>query len=117
MDNYLYLMFIAFIPFSTSLTGEYGDQQISVIIYGINLTIAAFWANVQWWYATKDHRLVDRDLDLDFIKMMSRKYLVGPIVNLVAIAVSFASIETSYAIYIATPLYYLVPVRKDKSWF
>ena len=112
-----YLMFIAFIPFSTALLGEYGDQRISVIIYEINLTIAAFWANVRWWYATKDHRLVESNLDLDFIKMMSRKYLVGPIMYLVAIAVSFASIETSYAIYIATPLYYLVPVRKDKSWF
>jgi uncharacterized membrane protein len=30
-------MFIAFIPFSTALIGEYGDQQISVIIYGINI--------------------------------------------------------------------------------
>jgi uncharacterized membrane protein len=34
-----YLMFIAFIPFSTALIGEYGDQQISVIIYGINIIV------------------------------------------------------------------------------
>jgi uncharacterized membrane protein len=27
-----YLMSVAFIPFSTALLGEYGDQQISVII-------------------------------------------------------------------------------------
>ena len=112
-----YLMFVAFIPFSTALLGEYGDQQISVIIYGINITIVGSWVYVQWWYATKDHRLVDSDLDLDFIRIMSRRYLVGPIMYLVAIAVSFASIETSYALYIATLLYYLLPVRKDKSWF
>ena len=38
-----YLMFVAFVPFSTSLIGEYGDQQISVIIYGINISIVGFW--------------------------------------------------------------------------
>jgi hypothetical protein len=32
-----YLMSVAFISFSTALLGEYGDQQISVIIYGISM--------------------------------------------------------------------------------
>jgi uncharacterized membrane protein len=60
-------MALAFIPFSTSLLGEYGGQQISVIIYGINITIVGFIAYLQWWYAAKDHRLVDSDLDPIFI--------------------------------------------------
>ena len=94
-----YLMSVAFIPFSTALLGEYADQQISVIIYGINIIIAGIWINVRWWYATKDHRLVESNLDLDLIKMMSRSFLIAPIVYLVAVAVSFASIEISYAIY------------------
>jgi uncharacterized membrane protein len=112
-----YLMFVAFIPFSTALLGEYGDQQISVIIYAINITIAGFWVNVQWWYATKNHRLVDSDLDSDFVRMMSRRLPVWPIMYLIAIAVSFVSIETSLIMYIATPLYYLVLVRKEEPWF
>jgi uncharacterized membrane protein len=62
----------AFIPFSTALLGEYHDQQISVVIYGINIAIAAFWTFVQCWYATKDHRLVDSNLDPTFIKILSR---------------------------------------------
>jgi uncharacterized membrane protein len=112
-----YLMFIAFVPFSTALIGEYGDQQISVIIYGINITIVGFWIYVQWWYAAKDHRLVDSDLDPAFITIMSRRFLLGPIIYLIATAISFVSIPASLIIYIATPLYYLVPPRKDKSWF
>ena len=43
-----YLMFIAFVPFSTALIGEYGDQQISVIIYGINISVVGFWEYVRW---------------------------------------------------------------------
>jgi uncharacterized membrane protein len=95
-------MFVAFIPFSTALLGEYGDQQISVIIYGINLTKAASWANVLWWYATKDHRLVESNLDLNFIKMVSRRGLVGPIIYLVAIAVSFASHKKATRFFLKT---------------
>lgn len=53
-----YLMFIAFIPFSTALLGEYNDQQISVVIYGINIAVAGFWAAVQWWYATRKVRII-----------------------------------------------------------
>jgi uncharacterized membrane protein len=39
-----YLMSIAFVPFSTALLGEYADQQISVVVYGINIAVAGFWA-------------------------------------------------------------------------
>jgi uncharacterized membrane protein len=117
--NILYLMFIAFIPFSTSLLGEYGDQQISVVIYGINIVIAAFWMNMQWWYATKDHHLVDSDLDRTIITAISRLLLVGPITYLVAVVLSFASVQISLVIYIAIPFYYLIPARgiKPRSWF
>lgn len=112
----LYLMFIALFPFSTALLGEYRDQQIAVVVYGINIAIAAFWAYVQWWYAAKNHHLIDKDLDPTFITIMSRRSLVGPIIYLIAVALSFVSIYASLVLYIAIPLYYLVPARKDKSW-
>jgi uncharacterized membrane protein len=78
-----YLMFVAFIPFSTALLGEYTNQQISVVVYGINIAVAAFWTYVQWRYATKAHRLIDADLNPTFIKIISRRTLVGPIIYLI----------------------------------
>jgi uncharacterized membrane protein len=111
-----YLMFIAFIPFSTALLGEYTDQQISVVIYGINITVAGIWARVQWWYAAKDHRLIDPDLDPIFIKIMSRRGTIGIVIYLIAAAISFVSITASLVLFIAIPIYYLVPARRDKPW-
>ena len=111
-----YLMFIAFVPFSTTLIGEYGDQQISVIIYGINISIVGFWEYVRWWYATKDHHLVDSDLDPTFITIISRRFLLAPIIYLITVAISFVNIQVSLVLFIATPLYFLVSARKDKSW-
>ena len=110
-----YLMFIAFVPFSTSLIGEYGDQQISIIIYAVNISIIGFWEYIRWKYATKDHHLVDSDLDPTFITKMSRRFLLGPTIYLIAVAISFVSTQLTLVLFIATPLYFLVSARNDKS--
>ena len=83
----------------------------SLVIYGLNISIAAFWTYVQWWYATKDYRLVDSDLDPTFITIMSRSSLIGPIFYLIAVALSFVSIIVSLVLFMAIPIYYLVPTR------
>ena len=106
-----YLLFIGLIPFSTALIGEYGDQQISVIIYGINITIVLVWANLQWKYATKEHHLVDGDLDPKFITIMSRRMIVGLILYLIAIAVSLLNTQVSLALFVLIPIYYLIPAK------
>ena len=110
-----YLMVIAFIPFSTALIGTYGDQQISVIIYGINITIALVWPHLQWKYATKKHRLVDSDLDPKIIAKMSRRGIVGLILYPIAIAVSFLNIQASLILFALIPAYYLIPPQY--FWF
>jgi uncharacterized membrane protein len=115
----LYLMFIAFIPFSTALLGEYPDQQVAVMIYGVNLFIAAFWLYVKWRYATRNYVLIDRDSAPSIIRAQSRRYLIAPIMYLIAIAVSYASLQVSIILYIATPLYFLLSILADRYliWF
>jgi uncharacterized membrane protein len=106
-----YLMFIAFIPFSTALIGEYGDQQISVFIYGINIIVVLVWAYLQWKYATRERRLVDSDLHPKLIAIMSRRLIAGMILNAFAIAVSFLSTQVSLILFILIPIYYLIPAK------
>jgi uncharacterized membrane protein len=105
------LMFIAFIPFSTALIGAYGDQQISVIIYGINIIIVLFWTYLQWKYATRERHLVDGDLHPKLIAIMSRRLIAGILLYLIAIAVSFLSTQVSLILFILIPIYYLVPPK------
>jgi uncharacterized membrane protein len=108
-------MFIAFIPFSTALIGGYGDQQISVIIYGINIIIVLVWTYLQWKYATKEHRLVDSDLDPKLIVKISRRLVMGMILYMIAIAVSFSGTQVSHILFILIPGYYLIPPQY--FWF
>ena len=86
------------------------------MIYGINIAIAGFWAAVQWSYATKEHRLVDADLDPNFITIMSKRGVTGIIIYLIAAALSIASTTVSLVLFIIVPLYYLIPARTDKPW-
>ena len=110
-----YLMFIAFIPFSTALVGAYGEQQISVIIYGINIIIVLVWSYLQWKYVTKEHHLVDNDLDPKFITKMSRRSIVGMVLYAIATATSFLNTQVSLVLFVLIPIYYLIPPQY--FWF
>jgi hypothetical protein len=46
---------------------------------------------------------------------MSRRFLLAPIIYLIAVAISFISIQVSLVLFIATPLYFLVSARKGKN--
>jgi uncharacterized membrane protein len=106
-----YLMFIAFIPFSTALIGEYRDQEISIIVYGINIIIVLVFAYLQWEYATKEHHLVDIDLDPNLVTIISRRQFVGMILYAFGIVFSFLNTQVSLAMFILIPLYYLIPKK------
>ena len=63
--NIVFLMATCLLPFSTSLLGEYIEQEISILVYGGNSTMIASLLYIQWWYVTTSHhgRLVDENLD------------------------------------------------------
>lgn len=112
-----YLMFIALLPFSASLLGEFGNQQVSILVYGINLVICSFWNYLHWWYVTRNHLLVDKDLDPTFIRRELRRYSISILIYIVAIILAFVNINLSIFLFVATPLYYLMPLEKDKYMF
>jgi uncharacterized membrane protein len=99
-----YLMFVAFIPFSTSLIGEYSDQEVSIFVYGINIIIVLVFAYLQWEYATREHHLVDIDLDPNLITIISRRQFVGMILYAFGIVISFLNTQVSLALFILIPL-------------
>lgn len=77
------------------------------MIYGINIAVAGFWAAVQWWYATRDHLLIDHSLEPNFITRMSRRGVIDTIIYLTKAAMSFASTTVSLVMFIVIPIYYL----------
>jgi uncharacterized membrane protein len=78
------LMFIALLPFSTSLLGEYMGQQLPVLIYEGNLFMVLLTGIVGWLYVTGKYRLVDPDIDPQEV----RGGKIGPLIALTVIAIA-----------------------------
>jgi uncharacterized membrane protein len=57
--NFLFLMFVAFVPFPTLLLGEYGNHQLPVAIYAGTLAAGRMLLTAIHWYSTRNERLVD----------------------------------------------------------
>ncbi len=98
--NILFLMATCLIPFSTSLLGEYRQQQISIFVYGGNSIIIALLLCINWWYATSPHnRFVNEDLDPITKTTSLRRLLFGIIVYLIAIGISFVYVHLSVFVF------------------
>jgi TMEM175 potassium channel family protein len=90
--NFLFLMAVAFLPFPTSLLGEYSREQVSVVIYAANAAVASLLLVTISWYATSGHRLVAPDLVDDEAERKQRMQgLAVPVVFVLSIGISFFS--------------------------
>ena len=90
--NLWFLMWVALIPFSASLLGNYFGQQIPVIIYASHMIVAGLFLSWLWWYAQSDPRLVAPDIDPRLVRYNNLRALIVPLVFLLSIGVSFLNV-------------------------
>jgi uncharacterized membrane protein len=93
--NFLFLMTISFLPFPTSLLGEYGEQQLPLIIYAVNVSVASLLLTSISWHATRGGRLTAPDLDEGHTRQRRLQGLEVPVVFLLSIGVSFFSVRAA----------------------
>ncbi len=106
--NIIALMFVALLPFSTSLLGEHIDEQVAVLIYGSNLIACTIARYISWLYATGNYRLVDKDIDPREVKMPKVWLPMGGVVFIVGMGVSFLSTIASVYVFAASLLFFAV---------
>lgn len=107
--NILFLMAIGFVPFSTALIAAYVHERIPAVLYGANMVVASLILQWQWWYATRQHRLVSADLNPALVRSVTQVILTGPVVYLIAMALAFVNPAISIALYLLVNLLYIVP--------
>ena len=94
--NLVYLAAIAFMPFPTALVGNYGDNEVVVIVlYAVTLAIASLLDAVLFWHAQQAGLLRRRLTDRGF-----RNYLVAAVTPAVVFAISIpiAMVDASLAL-------------------
>ena len=111
--NIMFLLTIGFIPFSTSLIGEYPFSPTVVRVYGANLAATGLALNGIWWYATNNHRLVDKELDPHIISLAQKRTVVGPLVCFIGIGFSYLDTRISFVLYLLLIPFFMRPGHLD----
>jgi uncharacterized membrane protein len=68
--NLMFLIWITLLPFFTKLLSDYFTLQIVFIFYAADLAGASSLMTILWWYASRNHRLVDRSLKDSTIRFL-----------------------------------------------
>jgi hypothetical protein len=70
------------------MLGNYPAQQYTVTLYAGCLALLGIVRAGLWWYASRNHRLVDPQLDAHTINRMNQRGLVVPLIFLLSIVVA-----------------------------
>jgi uncharacterized membrane protein len=87
--NLLFLLWIALLPFFTKILDQYNTLQIAVVLYATDQAAAGVFMGLSWWYASKNHRLVDKDLKESEIRSRLVINAVAPLFFIVSMGISF----------------------------
>ncbi len=90
--NFLFLMFVAFVPFPTSLLGEYGNHQLPVAIYAGTLAIGRLLLTAMYWYAVGRDHLPEDPARVRFFLIRG---LTIPAIFLLSIGISLFSVNVA----------------------
>ena len=93
--NFLFLMVVAFVPFPTSLLGEYGNHQLPVAIYAATLAVGRLLLTAIHWYSTRNDRLLDEPQDPATVRFFLIRGLTIPVIFLLSIVISFFSVSVA----------------------
>lgn len=97
--NIIFLIALSFLPFPVDLYGDYPKVPLVVVFYSASLAIVGYLLAIVWWYASHNHRLVDKKVTDRKIKFLTIKILVAPVVFTLSI-----------------PLVYIHPYLVQLSW-
>ncbi|MGC5306969.1 TMEM175 family protein [Micromonospora zamorensis] len=115
--NLLLLLFVAAIPFTASLLaqnlrGTVADQRLTAALYVGAVLGEALFFNLSWWWARR-RGLLRADLDPRLARAVSRRFMVGPVLYVVAFSLVFINPVLSLCAYLLLVGVYLVPGPGD----
>jgi uncharacterized membrane protein len=112
MLNIFLLMCVAFLPFPTRLVAENlrdrHELQPAALAYGATMTVMAVCYLALWLYAIRGGRLLRDDSDPRTVSGITRSYLPGSPVYLIATLIALVSPLASVVIFGAIALFYVV---------
>jgi uncharacterized membrane protein len=113
--NLVLLLFVSFLPFTTSLLANHLDDSaahIAVVIFGINLTLASLMVNVMFGYASRTEGVAANDAADAELKAFDRQRRVAVIIQAVATLLGLILPVAAVVVYLVISLLVLI----DPIW-
>ncbi|TDC37265.1 DUF1211 domain-containing protein [Micromonospora sp. 15K316] len=110
--NLALLLFVAAIPFAADLLADHlrgspADQRLSAGLYVSAVLGEALFFNLSWWWARR-HALLHPDLDPRLARLVARRFLLGPLLYVIAFAFVFVNPILSLSLYLVLVGVYLL---------
>jgi uncharacterized membrane protein len=102
------LLFVALMPFSTDLVGDFPTIPLCAFIFELNLLITSALFYLQWSYATANRHLIDPLMSNETIRAGKQRAAVIPVLSLVGIVLTIVGIQWSTLVYLFAPVGFLV---------
>lgn len=112
--NILFLTWVAAVPFPTALlaeglsTADTPGRRAAMVIYTGMFLLGALLVNLQWRYACANRRLLAEEANDTVVRRTTRSYVVGPVVYLIDLLLTFLSVEVSLVVFCLIALFYAV---------
>ena len=111
--NLLFILTVAFVPFSASLLGSSPNLKTAVAVYGLNMMAAGLVLLLHRHYATSGRRLIDARPDGRLIVEVGRVFLLVPFLYGAAALLSLLNTKVSLALFALSPILYARALRED----
>ncbi len=99
--NGLFLMVVAFLPFSTGLFDRYPTAPLAIVIYAGSLALARLMLTAIWWYASADPALIREGITPRQIRFHRLNGLLVSLVFALSIGVAYFSVWAAVAVWTA----------------
>jgi uncharacterized membrane protein len=110
--NIIALMFVAFVPFTSSLAGFFNSSRLASAVFEIHLLVIGLLFHLGWRYATGNHRLVEPSLDPAIIRRIRGGTLVIPSFSLAGFLLTLMGFHESVFIFFLVPVVLWIRIHR-----
>ncbi|WP_084684796.1 TMEM175 family protein [Methylohalobius crimeensis] len=106
--NMLLLFPVTLLPFITELKGAYRHEALVTLLFGVVQILIGLALIALWRYAVSHPQLLDRTVEEIIRRKVTRRLFVSPIIiSVIAVPLSFLSMQLSSLFFVSIPLYHL----------
>ena len=107
--NAVLLLWSSFIPFPTAVLGDYPDNRISLVLYGLVMSLMAVSFSFMRFYILRNPEVLEESVDVKlFRKGTVMSVLFGPVMYLAGVAAGLLHPILAFAVYLGIPVYFIL---------